>query len=98
MCVGYADNNIGDVGAQFIGDGLKSLTSLTTLNLSSECGMMYAALLCVFMCMLIECVDGINLYVCVGCTVNNIGDVGAQCIGDGLKSLTSLTTLNLSGT
>ena len=24
-----------------------------------------------------------------------IGDIGAQCIGDGLKSLTSLTTLNL---
>ena len=36
--------------------------------------------------------------VCVrGCTGNKIGDIGAQSIGDGLKSLTSLTTLNLSG-
>ena len=38
ICVlvcGYADNNIGDVGAQAIGDGLKSLTSLATLYLNS---------------------------------------------------------------
>ena len=33
----------------------------------------------------------------IGCTGNNIGDVGAQYIGDGFKSLTSLTTLDLSG-
>ena len=31
----------------------------------------------------------------LGCTGNKIGDVGAQSIGDGLKSLTSLTTLTL---
>ena len=30
------------------------------------------------------------------CTVNTIGDIGAQSIGDGLKSLTSLTELSLS--
>ena len=41
--------------------------------------------------MLIECVT-----VCVGCTGNKIGDVGAQSIGNGLKSLTSLTELDLS--
>ena len=36
--------------------------------------------------------------VCVyGCTGNRIEGVGAQYIGDGLKSLTSLTTLDLSG-
>ena len=35
LACGYADNNIGDVGAQAIGDGLKSLTSLTTLYLNS---------------------------------------------------------------
>ena len=33
----------------------------------------------------------------VGCTGNGFEQVGAQYIGDGLKSLTSLTTLNLSG-
>ena len=33
-------NNIGDIGAQYIGDGLKSLTSLTTLDLCGECGVM----------------------------------------------------------
>ena len=32
-----------------------------------------------------------------GCTDNTIGDDGAQSIGDGLKSLTLLTTLNLNG-
>ena len=37
------------------------------------------------MCVIVLCID------------NNIGDVGAQYIGDGLKSLTSLTTLNLNG-
>ena len=31
------------------------------------------------------------------CTDNKIGDVGAQSIGDGLKSLKALTTLNLNG-
>ena len=30
------DNSIGKIGAQSISEGLKSLTSLTTLNLSSE--------------------------------------------------------------
>ena len=30
-------------------------------------------------------------------TVNNIEDIGAQLISDGLKSLTSLKTLNLNG-
>ena len=34
---------------------------------------------------------------CVGCKGNNIGNVGAQSIGDRLKSHTSLTALNLSG-
>ena len=80
-------NNIGDVGAQYIGDGLKSLTSLTTLILSGECCVVYVGVM--FVC----------LFVCVcmcGCTVNKIGDIGAQSIGDGLKSLTSLTTLNLN--
>ena len=32
-----------------------------------------------------------------GCTDNNIEDIGAKCIGDNLKSLTSLTTLDFSG-
>ena len=36
------------------------------------------------------------MYIVDGCTDNNIDDIGAQSIGDGLKSLTSLTTLNLS--
>ena len=36
LYVGCTDNKIGHIGAQYIGDGLKSLTSLTTLNLSSE--------------------------------------------------------------
>ena len=35
MC-GYADNNIGDIGAQYIGDGLKSLVSLQELVLNGE--------------------------------------------------------------
>ena len=34
---------------------------------------------------------------CVGCTDNKMGQVGAQLIGDGLKSLKSLKTLNLKG-
>ena len=33
----------------------------------------------------------------LGCTGNKIGDIGAQSIGDGLKSITSLTTLDLRG-
>ena len=32
-----------------------------------------------------------------GCTANKIGDVGAQSISDGLKSLASLETLKLGG-
>ena len=35
-------------------------------------------------------------WACVGFTGTNIGEIGAQCIGDGLKSLSSLTTLDLS--
>ena len=41
-----------------------------------------------------------TIVVCVivcGCSGNKVGDIGAQAIGDGLKSLTSLTTLDLSG-
>ena len=45
--------------------------------------------------MMIQCC--LNVCVRVGCTGNKIGDIGAQSIGDGLKSLTSLTTLDLSG-
>ena len=42
-------------------------------------------------------VDGVCVCVFVyGCTDNEIEDLGAQCIGDGLKSLTSLTTLDLN--
>ena len=43
--------------------------------------------------MLIKCV----MCLCVGCIGNSIGDVGAQYIGDGLKSLTLVTTLDLNG-
>ena len=49
----------------------------------------------VVMCVLIVCIKYMRLCV-LGCTDNDIGDVGAQYIGDGLKSLTSLTTLDLS--
>ena len=45
-------------------------------------------------CVSVDCMHELNVFVCVGCTVNNIGDIGAQSVGDGLKSLTSLTTLN----
>ena len=51
---------------------------------------------CVCVCVCVDCMRQLNAFVCVGCTDNNIGDVGAQSIGDGLKSLTSLTSLNLS--
>ena len=47
------------------------------------------------MCVRPLSVDGIHVFCVRGCTGNNIGDVGAQYIGDGLKSLTSLTTLDL---
>ena len=50
---------------------------------------------CVRVHVLIVCINWMRLCV-LGCTDNKIGDVGAQSIGDGLKSLTSLTTLNLS--
>ena len=146
LCVlGCTDANIGDVGAQSIGDGLKSLTSLTTLYLRGEWCVVYAGVFVCWLYALIEyvcvcwvvqattldmwehsplvmvsshlhhlqhwvwvvsdvvmCACVCWLYaliecVCVlGCSVNNIGDIGAQSIGDGLKSLTSLTTLNLS--
>ena len=47
---------------------------------------------------IVNCVDGICVIVCVcGCPGISIGKIGAQYIGDGLKSLTSLTTLDLSG-
>ena len=49
------------------------------------------------MCLFVDCMRQLNTFVCVGCTVNKIGDVGAQSIGDSLKSLTLLTTLILNG-
>ena len=52
--------------------------------------------MCAGGCVLIVCVNWVCLCV-LGCTGNKIGDVGAQSIGDGLKSLTSLTSLDLSG-
>ena len=88
VCVGCKVNNIGHVGAQRIGDGLKSLTLLTELNLYCEW--------CVW-CDILHCCGVLtkcDVFMC-GCTDSNIGHVGAQYIGDGLKSLTSLTTLNL---
>ena len=89
MC-GCTVNNIGHVGAQSIGDGLKSLTSLTTLDLNGEwCVMLYY--------IVVSRVDGMCVWLCVECTGNSIGHVGAQYIGDSLKSITSLTTLNLNG-
>ena len=33
----FADNKIGNIGTQSIGDGLKPLKSLATLDLSGEC-------------------------------------------------------------
>ena len=52
-CVGCTGNNIGLIGAQYIGDGLKSLTSLTTLNLWSEwCGVWCGVVWCVVLCCL----------------------------------------------
>ena len=50
VCVGYADNNIGHIGAQSIGDGLKSLTSLTTLDLRSERCCDVCGCVCLFVC------------------------------------------------
>ena len=47
------------------------------------------------MCLVSLCTSFIK-YAC-GCAVNRIGDVGAQSIGEGLKSLTSLMLLDLSG-
>ena len=159
MC-GYTVNKIGDIGAQYIGDGLKTLTLLTSLNLSCEYCMYHIVVFCVILIfwmfidvcwthrqqhwrywstihwwwsqvthitynaefewwvmlwcvlVLIECWLNVGCKdvcdVCVmcttllcvwfecGCTGTKIGNIGAQCIGDGLKSLTSLTTLNLS--
>ena len=61
VCVcGCTVNDIGDVGAQSIGDGLKSLTSLATLDLSCEwCVVMYAGVygICV------DCVCWLNAFV-----------------------------------
>ena len=51
------DNNIGDIGAQSIGDGLKSLKSLTTLYLRSE---WWVTLLCDCVC-----VEYIHVYFCL---------------------------------
>ena len=83
VCVGCTGNKISDIGAQTIGHGLKSLTSLTTLILSGEwCCNVCIALL--YICGDEEFAD------------NPIGDIGAQCICDSLKSLTSLKTLYLS--
>ena len=202
---GFTGNNIEDIGAQSIGDGLKSLTSLTTLYLSCELCVMLITLLCwllcwwsvvvyvcvldvqgtrletlehnplvmvlshlyhlqdwiwdvsdVWLCVCVDCcVDWMCLCVgdvqttrletleqnalvmvsshlhhlqhciwmvkdlcdvvmcaphwlcvmcnwmhscvgCCGCTDNKIGDIGAQSIGDGLKSLTLLTALYLN--
>ena len=130
----FADNYISDFGAQSIGDSLKSLTSLTELNLNCEWFEMYLTLLCVYVLIKCMCSDvqtttsetlGHNLLVMVsshsshlqhcvwtvsvvyyclwvnliylcGCTDNNFGDVGAQSILAGLKSLKSLTTLKLN--
>ena len=50
---------------------------------------------CGCVCLCVDCMYELNVFVCVGCTGNKIGDIGAQSIGGGLKSLTSLTTLNL---
>ena len=92
MCVivcGRTGNTIADVGAQTIGDGLRSLASLTRLNLSCECDKCYLCL-----CLLNVLMGCVCL--CVGRTGNKIADVGAQAIGDGLKLLTSLTKLIMS--
>ena len=61
--LGCADNNIGDVGAQSIGGGLKSLTSLTTLNLSGGGCVVYVGVMFVCVCSA-EC--WWNVFVCVG--------------------------------
>ena len=61
-----------------------------------ESWVMCVVCMCVFVCVLIVCIKWIRVCV-LGCTDNNIGDIGAQSIGDGLKSLTSLTELFLSG-
>ena len=46
-------NKIGDVGAQYIGGGLKSLKSLTTFNLSGECCEVYHIdVFCVCVCVI----------------------------------------------
>ena len=83
---GLVDNNIGVLGAQSIGESLKSLTTLNSLNLSGKC--------CV--CVMHD-VCYMPLSICLWCSENNIEDAGAQSIGDGLKLLTSMTFLSLYG-
>ena len=125
-------NTIGDIGAQSIGDGLKSPKSLTTLNLNGE-WCVPPSVWCVWLfvcwmsseqhwrhwstmhwwwsqvthisyntefgwwviCDLYHIIVRFVLNICEF-EGNNIGVIGAQSIGDGLKQLKSLTTLDLS--
>ena len=81
MCIA---NNIGDIGAQSIGDSLTLLTLLTSLQLSCELSLALLSMLHL-------------VQLNYGSAANKIQHIGAQSIGNGIKSLTTLTALDLSG-
>ena len=134
MCLDCLDNNIGVLGAQSIGESLKSLTTLKSLNLSGE---LYVwCMMCVIrhwafvmfrkqhwrcwgtidwrwpqitdindifefvwweeieLCDIWHMLSKLCLWFDWN-TENKIGDIGAKSIGEGLKSLASLETLDL---
>ena len=77
----WTDNKIRVTGARMISELLKTNTTLTKLNLTSDKNIIYFIYK--------EWNDMI-------CTANNIGESGARMISESLKTNTTLTELNLS--
>ena len=75
------DNNIGDSGAQFLAEAVKSNTSLKELK-------------CVQPLLVLSTVSSLHLFASsFSLGQNLIGDTGAQSLAEGMKSNTSLKEL-----
>jgi hypothetical protein len=85
-----SDNDIGDAGAASIAEALKLNTTITSVNLGSECRAGAGALcarsfeVCGGRCR--SCVSG-----------NRIGDAGAASIAEALKLNTTIMSVDLEG-
>ena len=79
----YLENNVGIEGARMLGEALKTNTTLTTLDLSSEEST--------------EKKSDNDIYKRLNFNNkdNFIGDEGARLLSDGLRKNTALTKLNL---